>query len=1007
MKTIKHLSNIFLFFACVLSANAQCYVEAGNNMAVSCGGSVQLNAEPILDGVWDSIQTWTSVTFNTIYFINSNTGFVGTTTGAIYKTTDGGNTWVSKTTGATCAIMAIRFYTENTGYAVGSVGTILKTTDGGETWVSTYSNIITKNLQSLSVLDENTVIVLGKGIVLKTIDGGQNWTENTIANGMNNIYFSSFNNGYICGTSGTIIQTKDAGNTWVKKSTSISTTSMLYSVNFVSDSIGYAAGSGNSILKFSNGIASAQNLFLPMLLPTSTVKTIYFYTENYGYITGYEVGSNSAFIYKTTDGGINWIPVLFYPDKRSTCGSFIGVNTGYICGSRGLIAKLKVNIPANDTYSWTPTTGLNNPNIMNPVASPTVPTMYTVERFTNGCNTKDSVFVDNAALYVNAGPTKNIGCEGSVQLGPVVTNYKGTVKLSYKWTPSTGLNSDTIASPMASVSVPTTYTVKVSTPSGCTGLSTTTVGIVPLKVDAGANQTISCGGSVQLSASSNYSGTNKLRYKWNPSTGLSNDSIADPVCTANATTMYRVFVSSDSGCMSNDTVTVTVNPLSINTGVDQSISCGGSVQLLTTTNYNGTGKLKYKWTPATGLSSDTIASPVAAPASKTTYVVTLTGPTGCTATDNVIVSVNPLTVNVGDDISATCGAAVQLGVVSTNYTGTGLRYKWTPATGLNNDTVFNPVSSAGNINYTVTITTPSGCTASDNVAIVSTSLSKPAINYVGINEKNKNILSWTKPTSGKVNLFNVYRETNMSNTYAKIGSVPFDSASVFVDTNSNPDVQSNKYKISVVDACGSETALSDYHKTMHLSINKGINTIWNLIWEAYEGYPVLTYNIYRGTTPGNIQIIGSLSGSNTQFSDYTAPAGYVFYQIEAVSSTAASVKQYRSDIKSAVETSYSSRSNIATNKSGTDGLFDVADGSNGLSVYPNPAKNSVRVRFADAGQSDNLQLAIYNSMGQLIKTTNGFSISQPVDISALSEGLYMIVVRSDKQTGKQHVLIRR
>ena len=370
-------------------------------------------------------------------------------------------------------------------------------------------------------------------------------------------------------------------------------------------------------------------------------------------------------------------------------------------------------------------------------------------------------------------------------------------------------------------------------------------------------------------------------------------------------------------------------------------------------------------------------------------------------------TVNPLTVNVGADISTTCGAAVQLGVASTNFTGTGLRYKWTPATGLNNDTIANPVSTAGNITYILTITTPVGCKASDNVVITTTSLSKPAINYVGINEKNKNILAWTKPSNAKVSLFNVYRETNMSNTYAKIGSVPFDSASVFVDVNSNPDVQSNKYKISVMDACGAETALSDYHKTMHLSINKGINNIWNLIWEAYEGYSVLTYNIYRGTNPANIQIIGSLSGSNTQFSDYTAPTGYVFYQIEAVSSAAAGVKHNGSGVKAAVETSYSSRSNIATNKSGTDGLFDVADSSNGLSVYPNPAKNSVRVRFADFGQTDNLQLTIYNCMGQLIKTMNGFDASQSVDISALSEGLYMLVVQSDKHTGKQHLLIQR
>ncbi|MBV5343799.1 hypothetical protein JZU68_09450, partial [bacterium] len=95
---------------------------------------------------------------------------------------------------------------------------------------------------------------------------------------------------------------------------------------------------------------------------------------------------------------------------------------------------------------------------------------------------------------------------------------------------------------------------------------------------------------------------------------------------------------------------------------------------------------KYKWTPATGLNNDSIVNPTATVTSDITYTVTVTTPNGCTATDDIKVTVNSLTANAGVDKTIICGGTAQLNSVTTNYTGTGaLKYKWTPATGLNND----------------------------------------------------------------------------------------------------------------------------------------------------------------------------------------------------------------------------------------------------------------------------------------------------------------------------------
>ncbi len=94
----------------------------------------------------------------------------------------------------------------------------------------------------------------------------------------------------------------------------------------------------------------------------------------------------------------------------------------------------------------------------------------------------------------------------------------------------------------------------------------------------------------------------------------------------------------------------------------------------------------YVWTPDVNLTDDQISNPVASPTSTQTYTITVTDQaTGCTATDDVTVTVNTLTVNdaftnetcLGDNdgtitLSATGGTApytYDIGVGPTNTTG--------------------------------------------------------------------------------------------------------------------------------------------------------------------------------------------------------------------------------------------------------------------------------------------------------------------------------------------------
>jgi hypothetical protein len=67
-----------------------------------------------------------------VSFIDANTGTAVGACGTILRTTDGGETWVSQTSGTSNYLYGVSFTNANTGTVVGSYGTILRTTSGGD-----------------------------------------------------------------------------------------------------------------------------------------------------------------------------------------------------------------------------------------------------------------------------------------------------------------------------------------------------------------------------------------------------------------------------------------------------------------------------------------------------------------------------------------------------------------------------------------------------------------------------------------------------------------------------------------------------------------------------------------------------------------------------------------------------------------------------------------------------------------------------------------------------------
>ena len=227
-----------------------------------------------------------------------------------------------------------------------------------------------------------------------------------------------------------------------------------------------------------------------------------------------------------------------------------------------------------------------------------------------------------------------------------------------------------------------------------------------------------------------------------------------------------------------------------------------------------------------------------------------------------------------------------------------------------------------------------------------------------------------KPVSTAIDSFYVYKETNQANVYDRLGGISFSDTAIFDDFNSNPSVQSYRYKLTLVDSCGTESAMGAFHKTIHLTINQGVGTSWNLIWSDYEGFTFSSYNIYRGTSSSNMTLLTTIASNLNSYTDLSAPSGQLYYQIEAVSG-------YVCDPTKSFSTS---RSNIVDNQ-----LMNFRGVKyNIVKVYPNTKNSQINIEVENyTGQ---IRSAIYDLTGKFILE----STKNIIDLSNLSRGLYIL-----------------
>ena len=204
-------------------------------------------------------------------------------------------------------------------------------------------------------------------------------------------------------------------------------------------------------------------------------------------------------------------------------------------------------------FSWTPNLSLNNPDIINPIANPSITTTYQLTAKVGKCSSTDDVRVIPVPYpSANAGPDVSICYNTSVQLNASI------VASSYFWRPQGSLNNPNILNPIAHPASTTNYILTVTDVLGCPkpGYDTITVTVRPkVRASAGRDTMIVFGQPLQLNASG---GEN---YLWTPSDYLNATTISNPVAKINSpidSIRYKVFVTDLLGCLDSATILVKI-----------------------------------------------------------------------------------------------------------------------------------------------------------------------------------------------------------------------------------------------------------------------------------------------------------------------------------------------------------------------------------------------------------------------------------------------------------------
>jgi gliding motility-associated-like protein len=294
-------------------------------------------------------------------------------------------------------------------------------------------------------------------------------------------------------------------------------------------------------------------------------------------------------------------------------------NNASVCN--GIPVQIGTTAQANLIYNWFPGKNLSDSTVSQPFASPSLNTVYTLfATDTNGCssNAQTTVNVVNN-LYALPGTNQSICLGDTIKIGPAQKSG-----WNYQWTPSFGLNVNTLAQPIAFPNTTTTYKLVVSF-NGCSDSNNILIIVKPLPVVdlQGRHLFRTCFNDSILIGGNTIPG---YHYNWSPNYNLSSQFNASTTVHPNNDTWYTLHVLGTNACTNKDSLLIDIfDSIKAYAGLDQSICLGNSIILGAQLQVasGGSGNYNYSWLPTNSLNASSFPHPIAQPTTTTTYILSV------------------------------------------------------------------------------------------------------------------------------------------------------------------------------------------------------------------------------------------------------------------------------------------------------------------------------------------------------------------------------------------------
>jgi len=407
------------------------------------------------------------------------------------------------------------------------------------------------------------------------------------------------------------------------------------------------------------------------------------------------------------------LTVNFTPGPTATAGADATVCAGF---------SASLNSSGGGTYLWSPSTGLNNPAVSDPVATPAATTIYTVTvTDANNCSASDDLTVT-----VNPKPAALFSATNVCFNNPTVftDQSSGGTIAQWDWNFGDG-NIDSIQNPGHTYNNSGSFVVTliVTTAEGCKDTSTLTVDVYPLPTVNFSSTSVCKNNPTCFTDSTTISSGSITTWSWNfddPNSGPNNISNSQNPChtyTASATYNVVLTVTSDKGCQSTTILPVTVlsPPVAAFTAPD--------VCLNSTTAFSdaSTGASNWFWAFGDGGTS-TSQNPSHNYLGYGNYIVTLIVSSGGTCVDTAYdtAKVNPLpVVNFSSD-TVCQGDSTLFMDLSFIPSGSITNWSWNFGDG-DTSSLQNPIhayTSSGNYNASLTCTSNNNCSSSVSLSVM-------------------------------------------------------------------------------------------------------------------------------------------------------------------------------------------------------------------------------------------------------------------------------------------------